>query len=91
MSDFEGSGANSRRTLVPIKNGCGGGLAKPFVSLPLYRDRVAGKVTDFPVQGKAEFSRDFGVINTRGIGFDDAMEVAQEAENSRDFTPPLTV
>ena len=56
---------------------------------PLYRDRAAGKVTDFPVQGKAEFSRDFGVINTRGIGFDDAMEVAQEAENSRDFTPTI--
>lgn len=54
---------------------------------PLYRDRATSTVDDFPVQGKTEFSRDFDRINTRGIRFDHAMEVAQQAENSRDFTP----
>ena len=56
---------------------------------PLYGDQRESCIEDFPIQGKLEFTRDFDFINTRGIRFDDAMHVAQEAEDSRDFTPTI--
>ena len=56
---------------------------------PLYGDQRESCIEDFPIQGKLEFTRDFDFINTRGIRFDDAMRVAQDAEDSRDFTPTI--
>lgn len=54
---------------------------------PLYASQSEGVIADFPVQGKAEFMRDFDLINTRGVKLDEAMTVAMDAERSRDFDP----
>lgn len=56
---------------------------------PLYKDRAHGQIDDFPIQGKTEFIRDFDQINTRGIRFEEALNVGDEAERSRDFTPTI--
>ncbi len=57
---------------------------------PLYARHREGAIADFPVQGKAEFMRDFNVINTRGVMLDEAMSVAMSAERSRDFAPMVS-
>ena len=56
---------------------------------PLYADRSQAPIDDFPIQGKTEFTRDFDQINTRGIRFEEALNVGEEAERSRDFTPTI--
>jgi putative adenylate-forming enzyme len=56
---------------------------------PLYKDIAHRSIDAFPVQGKEEFNRDFNRINTRGIRYDHALQVADEAESSRDFTPTI--
>lgn len=56
---------------------------------PLYRDRLPAELSSFPVQQKAEFMRDFDLINTCGLALKDAMQVAVDSERSRDFEPTL--
>lgn len=56
---------------------------------PLYKGIAHRSIEAFPVQGKEEFNRDFDRINTKGIHYDHALQVADEAETSRDFTPTI--
>tara|TARA_B110000090_G_scaffold97818_1_gene110124 strand:- start:1616 stop:2875 length:1260 start_codon:yes stop_codon:yes gene_type:complete len=56
---------------------------------PLYRDRLSDPLSDFPIQEKAEFMRDFNHINTCGLSLSDAMDVAVKSEESRDFKPTI--
>lgn len=56
---------------------------------PLYQNSIAAPLTDFPIQQKAEFMRDFNEINTCGLDLSEAMEVAVKSEESRDFNPTI--
>lgn len=56
---------------------------------PKYRHHKGQALEAFPVQEKLEFMRDFDQINTRGLTLDEAMEVAVQSEQSRDFAPTL--
>ncbi len=56
---------------------------------PLYRGIAHRSIEAFPVQGKEEFNRDFDRINIKGIHYDYALQIADEAEASRDFTPTI--
>ena len=56
---------------------------------PKYRHRKGQALDAFSVQEKLEFMRDFDQINTRGLTLDEAMEVAVQSEQSRDFAPTL--
>ena len=56
---------------------------------PFYAPLVEGKKTlaDFPVIDKAIFMEHFDRINTRGVQKEQAMQLALQAEESRDFAP----
>ena len=46
-------------------------------------------LTDFPLMDKMTFMQHFDTINTCGLTLDECMQVAQEAEQSRDFSPMI--
>ncbi|HCC65155.1 MAG TPA: adenylate synthase, partial [Flavobacteriales bacterium] len=56
---------------------------------PKYRHNKGQALEAFSVQEKREFMRDFDQINTHGLTLDEAMEVAVQSEQSRDFAPTL--
>ncbi len=58
---------------------------------PFYRSMALSnaKLDDYPIIQKAEFMTNFTDINTLGIGLDEAMNVALEAEKSRDFSSTI--
>lgn len=61
---------------------------------PYYRERfrsgVAGEWGELPTSDKRSMMAQFDTFNTRGISKGAAMELALEAENSRDFRPKLS-
>ena len=56
---------------------------------PKYSTYMNKELGEFPIQEKKEFLADFNEINTQGVDFNDAMEIAEKAENTRHFTPTL--
>ena len=64
--------------------------ARTLAHSPKYTMRAKASITDFPVQEKSEFMRDFESINTRGIKLDEAMKVALDAEHCRDFSSTIS-
>ena len=56
---------------------------------PKYNSPEFQDLTSFPIQEKKEFMGDFNSINTQELDFNEAMEIAVKAENSRDFTPTI--
>ena len=56
---------------------------------PKYNTHIDQALENFPIQEKKEFIEDFNKINTQGLDFNEAMEIAVKAENSRNFIPAL--
>lgn len=56
---------------------------------PKYNSLKNQALEVYPIQEKKEFMGDFNNINTQEIDFNEAMETAIKAENSRDFIPTL--
>ena len=56
---------------------------------PFYRNYVNKNLEAFPIMQKQSFMENFTTINTCGIELEDAMRLALEAENSRDFAPMI--
>jgi putative adenylate-forming enzyme len=56
---------------------------------PFYSQFSDKNIEDFPIMHKQTFMENFTTINTRGIEFKNAMQVAIDAENSRDFAPMI--
>ncbi|HAE31028.1 MAG TPA: adenylate synthase [Flavobacteriales bacterium] len=56
---------------------------------PKYNSLEFQDLKTFPIQEKKEFMGDFNAINTQELDFNEAMEIAVKAENSRDFTPTI--
>ncbi|WP_240738310.1 F390 synthetase-related protein [Deinococcus fonticola] len=48
-----------------------------------------GRWRELPPTGKAEMMADFDTLNTAGLRLSEALRVARQAEDSRDFTPTL--
>jgi len=58
---------------------------------PFYRAHLAGggDWRTLPTIDKSVMMQHFGALNTRGIGLDEAMDVALRAEHDRDFSPKI--
>ncbi len=56
---------------------------------PFYNKFSDKKLKEFPIMQKQAFMENFTSINTTGIELEDAMHIALEAENSRDFAPTI--
>ncbi len=54
-----------------------------------YRSFQYGQLSDLPMMDKSLMMADFEARNTQGISGEEAMAVAREAEESRDFEPTL--
>jgi putative adenylate-forming enzyme len=65
--------------------------AKRLTASPFYKQLLVEgtKFQDFPILNKELFMHNFNSINTCGIDVKDALQVAIEAENSRDFNPHI--
>ncbi len=56
---------------------------------PFYSQLSDKNIEDFPIMHKQTFMENFTTINTCGIEFENAIKVAIDAENSRDFAPMI--
>lgn len=58
---------------------------------PFYRTHLSGRGDwrTLPTIDKSAMMQHFGAFNTRGIGLDEAMDVALRAERDRDFAPRI--
>lgn len=59
--------------------------SKFYASFDVYRS----KFIDLPIMNKALFMKNFDSINTRGISYKQAFELAEKAEQTRDFSPMI--
>jgi putative adenylate-forming enzyme len=64
-------------------------LAGVLPRAPFYARFRGAPLADLPVVDKARVMGEFAAFNTRGIGWDDALAVALQAERTRDFSPSL--
>ncbi|MEO0898597.1 MAG: F390 synthetase-related protein [Bacteroidota bacterium] len=66
-------------------------LMKHLQQSPFYSDLLSQNVSfeDFPIINKAFFMENFDQINVKGIQKKDALEIAFQAEQSRDFSPEI--
>lgn len=68
-------------------------LARILPRSPFYQNRYAGlslaNWRDFPITNKAELMASFDDWNAAGIRRENALQVALQAENSRDFSPTI--
>lgn len=64
---------------------------KILTQSPFYQELAQREVdlTDFPLMNKTAFMANFDQINTLGIQREEAMQLALQAENDRDFSPEL--
>ena len=56
---------------------------------PFYNKFSDKTLEEFPIMQKQTFMENFTSINTSGIHLENAMHIALEAENSRDFAPTI--
>jgi putative adenylate-forming enzyme len=56
---------------------------------PFYNKFSDKTLEEFPIMQKQTFMKNFTSINTSGIHLENAMHIALEAENSRDFAPMI--
>ena len=71
-------------------------LLKRCAKAPFYKEIAAQAtdISDFPIINKQLFMQNFEGMNSKGIQLEKALQVALEAEESRDFSPtigPITV
>jgi putative adenylate-forming enzyme len=71
------------------KNQLGRFMRDVLPKAPRYRDMKYSGLSDLPTMDKSAMMDDFKASNTRGIELDEAMTVALQAEESRDFVPSL--
>jgi putative adenylate-forming enzyme len=66
-------------------------LCHHLLRAPLYQPLLKQgiRITDFPVINKKIFVEHFDRINTWGVRFDEAYDVAMKAEETRNFTPTI--
>ncbi len=66
-------------------------LQKQLRRSPFYQQKVLNKtpLDEYPIMDKSAFMTNFDEINTVGIKLSDALEVAEKAEQQRDFSPTL--
>lgn len=64
-------------------------LATVLPRAPFYRQWAGRPLAELPIVDKAATLADFAAFNTRGVTLERALEVALEAERSRDFRPEL--
>ena len=54
-----------------------------------YRNQRVACLEELPVTNRAAVMSDFAGYNTRGVGYQEALAIAETAERSRDFAPSL--
>ncbi|WP_109511751.1 F390 synthetase-related protein [Pseudomonas ovata] len=54
-----------------------------------FKDHRFTHLADFPLMDKTTMMNDFAAFNTCGLGLDQVLSVARQAEQSRDFSPTL--
>lgn len=66
-------------------------LQNELLKSPFYKENVLNRMPlqRYPLMNKSEFMSNFDVINTVGITSSEAMEVAEKAEDLRDFSPTI--
>lgn len=66
-------------------------LRKKLLNSAYYQLLAKDKMplSSYPVIEKTEFMKNFDAINTAGIRYNEAIEIAIQAEHSRDFSPML--
>ncbi|TVQ18077.1 MAG: hypothetical protein EA361_01785, partial [Bacteroidetes bacterium] len=66
-------------------------LIRHLKDSPYYRSLLKPNpvLGHFPLMDKQTFMQHFNAINTCGLKLDECMEVAQKAEQSRDFSPMI--
>lgn len=65
-------------------------LLKKLPTSPFYASiPTCANLSDFPVLDKSSFMSNFDRINTCGIALKEALRVAEQAENLRDFSPTI--
>jgi len=83
---------NSRREVESFQQKrLDGFLSTTLTHSPFYRSLALSraKLKEYPIIQKKAFMSNFSDINTLGIGLEEAMNVALEAEKSRDFSSTI--
>lgn len=88
---FRGTFSNRESLERYQKNSFQKFVAKVLVHSPFYNPYIKNikSFTDVPIIQKKQFMEQFDTINTVGLKLEEAMNVALEAEKTRDFAPVI--